>query len=125
MLCIESTRTPSQRYPQIWDGKRVVPESRFLWERAYGPIPDGFFVCHECDNPRCIRLEHLFLGTNSDNQRDSVAKGRHPKTRIVGCPHGHPYSEENTQMTPAGHRQCRVCNRRRSKERYWAKKAAA
>ena len=50
------------------------------WEIHYGPIPDGLFVLHRCDNPRCVRPDHLFLGTNSDNMKDCSQKGR-----INGC----------------------------------------
>jgi len=55
---------------------RTVKASRYAYEYAFGPIPDGLFVCHRCDNPPCVRPDHLFLGTPMDNTMDSVRKGR-------------------------------------------------
>lgn len=52
---------------------------RLSWTIANGPIPDGVQVLHHCDNPPCVRPDHLFLGTIGDNIRDAAAKGRmHP-----------------------------------------------
>lgn len=65
-----------QGYGQLgWAGKRYAAH-RFAWAITNGPIPDGLVVCHRCDNPGCVRPEHLFLGTHRDNARDRVAKGR-------------------------------------------------
>jgi DNA-binding transcriptional regulator YiaG len=46
------------------------------YELARGPIPSGLYVLHRCDNPPCVRPDHLFLGTLSDNTQDCLAKGR-------------------------------------------------
>jgi hypothetical protein len=50
--------------------------SRVAYFAAYRTL-DERFVCHSCDNPSCCNPAHLFLGTNSDNQKDSHRKGRH------------------------------------------------
>lgn len=49
---------------------------RYSYTVNVSPIPDGLHVLHRCDNPKCVRPDHLFLGTNNDNIADRVAKGR-------------------------------------------------
>ena len=49
---------------------------RFSWMIANGDIPEGAHVLHRCDNRRCVRPDHLFLGDNRANIDDMVAKGR-------------------------------------------------
>jgi len=57
----------------IW---RETKCHRISWRLANGPIGAGLFVCHHCDNPSCVRPDHLFLGTNRDNQLDYQKKKR-------------------------------------------------
>ena len=49
---------------------------RVSWELHRGAIPDGLSVLHKCDNPPCVRPEHLFLGTMAENNLDKCKKGR-------------------------------------------------
>lgn len=70
----------SQGYGVFMRGPKGASKSirahRQAWELINGPIPQGLEVCHSCDNPRCVRPEHLFLGTHQDNMDDMFTKGR-------------------------------------------------
>lgn len=54
---------------------------RAMYAAGFGPIPQGMHVCHTCDKPRCLNPKHLWLGTHTDNMRDSIKKGRHVNVR--------------------------------------------
>ncbi len=59
----------------VYKGKRWRAH-RLSYIAHYGRIPQGLFVCHACDNPACIAIHHLFLGTPKENTLDMRRKGR-------------------------------------------------
>jgi hypothetical protein len=78
---------PGRDYGRIsCNGVRELAH-RYSWRYYNGVIPDGANVLHHCDNPRCVRPDHLFLGTQKDNIKDRDKKGRQrsPQGEQHGC----------------------------------------
>lgn len=56
--------------------KRQVLAHRLAWMFVYGPIPEGLWILHRCDSPRCVNPTHLRVGTAQQNTAEMIAKGR-------------------------------------------------
>lgn len=71
-------RPKNPGYGQFRHNMKLERAHRASWILHYGDIPKEMFVLHKCDNYECSNPEHLFLGTNIDNIKDMLKKGRHP-----------------------------------------------
>ena len=66
------------RYGTFYDSssKKMIRATRFIYEQTHGKIPDGMVVRHKCDVSLCVNPDHLEIGTQTDNMRDMVDRGR-------------------------------------------------
>jgi hypothetical protein len=76
----QAASTPNQRKTYfyghfVWNGKHVKSH-RMAYELTFGEIPKGQIVLHRCDVTLCCNPAHLFLGSQQDNMRDMINKGR-------------------------------------------------
>lgn len=58
------------------NGSGYGPHRKAYAEQVHGPVHPHLYVLHHCDNRRCVRLDHLFQGTQVDNMKDMITKGR-------------------------------------------------
>jgi hypothetical protein len=65
--------------------RRTIRAHRASWTIHFGEVPPGMCVLHRCDNPACVRPDHLFIGTDADNMKDKIEKGRQVKGVMHYC----------------------------------------
>lgn len=96
---------------------RSVRAHRVSYELANGPIPEGLYVLHSCDNKLCVKPEHLRVGTHAENVREAVERGLNHNASKTHCVHGHEYTPGNTyRWRGSNKRGCRTCRIERSRE---------
>jgi len=122
-LCVGSQ--DGNGYGHMQAGGRFAGAHRIAWELTHGPIEPGINVLHRCDVRWCVNVGHLFLGTQAENVKDMISKGRDRTPARVcrsktHCPMGHPYD----RIESDGHRRCSECYgavRRRADARHYQK----
>jgi hypothetical protein len=84
-LWLAGVQDKDKPYGQFWLTPPTVPKRRnyrahrVSWWLTYGTWPADCLL-HTCDNPACVRPDHLFEGTNLDNSEDKIRKGRQAHT---------------------------------------------
>jgi len=103
---------------------------RLVWAQHHGPIPDGLVIMHTCDNPPCVNIDHLRMGTDADNAADRDAKGRgrggSPRPNVDLCRNGlHPWPESAVTYPSARGPHCQPCAREANRLRMRKERAKA
>ena len=94
-------------YGRVKDSGVGVAVHRWMWERKNGPIPSGKHVLHSCDNPACVNVNHLHLGTHDDNMREKAMRGR-----SSNVPRGAAHKRPNAKLTESQVREIKALLRR-------------
>jgi len=108
------TLMPKTGYGCFSIRRKTYTAHRLAWRLFVGEIPQGLFVCHRCNNKACVKIEHLYLADNRQNQLDAWRDGlgRNQNVGKTACPKGHPLSGENLFIIKStGSRSCRECRR--------------
>lgn len=102
------TGTRSEKgYGEFFVGnRRKMRATRVMLELTGRPRPENTEACHTCDNPSCVRPEHLWWGTRRENMLDMVAKGRCWLVEKTHCPNGHPMDSRDRRS-----RYCSICRK--------------
>ena len=93
-------------YGRFSINKKPDYSHRVSWLIEHGEYPTGKHVLHTCDNPGCVRPEHLVLGTMSDNMADRDSKHRQYTKKKLHCRHGKPFSYKGRYRIA---KTCKVC----------------
>ena len=104
-------------YGKIYAFRKYWRAHRLIYYFKYGPILKDSLVCHKCDTPSCVNIEHLFLGSFKENMQDKVLKGRlvNQWTRGNTCKRGHSFNEQTTGFKKSTStknmvRYCKLCS---------------
>lgn len=110
--------TDRRGYGHLTIKGKAVQAHRFAYELFVGP-PGDLFVLHRCDNPACVRPDHLWLGTHADNMADMKTKNRaHRRPSPDLCPAGHDDWIVRASTTRTFRRRCRTCAREQNRRSY-------
>ncbi len=90
---------------------------RLVYEMLVGPVPEGLELDHKCRVTCCVNPDHLEPVTHLENVRRGESGLVHRQRYLARthCPHGHPWTPENTIRNARGHRHCRECLRMHNK----------
>jgi hypothetical protein len=128
----------------LWTGARHIQgygqtgkdelAHRQAWTDAFGPIPSGMQIHHECGVKLCVNVNHMQLLTTREHARLHGLENGLPLALIAlnaarrtqtHCKHGHEFTEANTYWTTRGWRQCKRCRADRALRYYHAHHVAS